>query len=108
MVTFLAVAGLGVVHGSGGSHYLAGQFMRHAPGASSHKHADCILQAFGITPTEAKFQNLGRSRATALSQAFGNIIVQPPFLTTAGIQFSRATGFQTRSSSPVFTGSFRI
>ena len=108
MVTFLAVAGLGVVHGFGGSRNLAGQFMHHAPRASSHKHAHCILQEFGVTATPAKFRNLTGSRAMALAHTAGNAIVQAPLLTTAEIQLSRGTGFQTRSSSPVFTGAFLI
>ena len=108
MVTFLAVAGLGVVHGFGGSRHLAGQFVHHAPRANSHKHADCILQEFGVTETAAKFQNPAGSRGMALAHAPGNAIVQTLLLTTAEIQLSQATGFQTRSSSPVFTGAFRI
>jgi hypothetical protein len=106
MVIFLAVAGLGMVHGFGESRHLAGQFVRHAPRASSHKHADCILQELGITATAAKFQNPAGSRALAL--ASGNAIVQAPLLTTAEIQLSQAIGFRTRRSSPVFTGAFRI
>ena len=104
MVTFLVFAGLGVVHGFGGSHHLAGQFVHHAPRANSHKHADCILQEFGVTATAAKAQNPAGSRAAAL--AHGNAIVQALLLTTAEIRVSQATGFQTRSSSPVFTGAF--
>ena len=108
LVTFLAVAGLGVVHGLGGSQHLAGQFVHHAPRANSHKHADCILQEFGVTATASKFQNPAGSRAMALAHTARNAIVRAPLLTTAEIQLSQATGFQTRSSSPVFTGAFRI
>jgi hypothetical protein len=72
------------------------------------RRADCILQEFGVTATAAKFQNLDGFRAMALAHAPGNAIVQPPLLTTAEIQLFRATGFQTRSSSPVFTGAFLI
>jgi hypothetical protein len=108
MVAFLAVAGLGVIHGFGGSRHLAGQFVHRTPRASSHKHADCILQEFGLTATAAKSQNLAGSRAMALAHAPGNAIVQVPLLTSAEIHSSRATGVQTRNSSPVFTGAFRI
>jgi hypothetical protein len=108
MVIFLAVAGLGVIHGFGGSRYPAGQSMHHAPRARSHRHADCILQEFGVTATTAKFQNFAGSRTTAPVHAPRSAIVQAPLLTTAEIKWSRATGFQTRTSSPVFTGAFLI
>jgi hypothetical protein len=97
-----------VIHGFGGSRHLAGQFVHRTPRASSHKHADCILQEFGLTATAAKSQNLAGSRAMALAHAPGNAIVQVPLLTSAEIHSSRATGVQTRNSSPVFTGAFRI
>ena len=108
MVTVLAVAGLGVVHGFGASLHPAGPSMHHTPHASSHKHADCILQELGVPATSAKFPNLAGSRAMALAHAPGDAIVQAPLLTTAEIRLSQATGFQSRNSSPVFTGAFLI
>jgi hypothetical protein len=108
MVPFLAVAGLGVVHGFGQSRHLAGQFVHHAPRANSHRHADCIPQEFGLTATPAKFLNPEGSRAMALAHAPGNAVDQARLHTSAEIQLSQSTGFQTRSSSPVFTGALRI
>src|SRR5205085_1602161 len=86
LVTFLAVAGLGVVHGLGGSQHLAGQFVHHAPRSNSHKHADCILQKFAITATSAKFQNPSGSRAITLARAHRNGIVRAPRLFFLKIQ----------------------
>src|SRR5438132_5694353 len=45
---FRSVAGLGVIHGFGGSRHLAGQFVHRAPRARSHKHANCMLQEFAL------------------------------------------------------------
>jgi len=106
IVTLLAVAGLGVVHGFGANH-LAAQSMRHVPRTSSHKHANCILES-GLMPMPAKFRNQVGSTTMAQAHAPGDGIPQAQLLTTAEIELSRTTGFQTRSSSPVFTGVFRI
>jgi len=59
-------------------------------------------------PMPANFQNLVGSTTMAQAHAPGDRIPEAQLLTTAEIELSRTTGFQTRISSPVFTGVFRI
>src|SRR5262245_60855925 len=105
IVAFLTVAKLGVIHGFGANH--AAQSMRHVPRTSSHKHANCILES-RLMPMPAKFRNPVGSTTMAQAHAPKDGIPQAQLLTTAEIELSRTTGFQTRSSSPVFTNVFRI